>query len=251
MALESFFEALFLVIFALYQNLKLGLLLFTVAPIIGLLIRNMGKTIKKASEIIHNEMQHVGSMLQEIFSGIREIKIFNTEKFEKSRFQKRLSECFRAVMINIHSESLLIGITESITMIGASFSFYIAISQVLNKTITVGQLTSFIAAIILAYQPLKKLISLYSELQYGSSAAKKIFELLDLKIAKIDTKTISIASPINSIEFKDVYFGYQPEKNILENIQLSIKQGESLGIIGPSGRGKVLCVTFLWVLLIQ
>jgi ATP-binding cassette, subfamily B, bacterial MsbA len=236
--LRSVFEALFLCCFAFFQNFKLALLFFLMSPVIALLSKYMGLKIKKASLNIQKEIGHLSSQLKETFLGIKHIKAFNGQDFEKIKLKKQLARCFHSIMKSTRAEALLPSLIEVIAMISGAFAFYYAIHQVLTKEITPGQLTSFIASILLAYQPLKRLVSSYGEIQYGIAAAEKIFNLMDTPCENIDHGTIIIKNFQNSIVFKDVHFEYQKDKPILKNVNFTIKKGEVVGIIGPSGAGK-------------
>ena len=116
-------------------------------------------------------MSKVSSLLQEALSGVREIKAFNAEKIEIARFDTKLHRYFSTIMRCVHFESLGPALIELVAMAGISAVLYVAALQVLSGTMTPGQLTSFFAAVFLAYQPLKKLILVYTYLQYGLGAA--------------------------------------------------------------------------------
>jgi ATP-binding cassette, subfamily B, bacterial MsbA len=240
--IRSFFESFFLVGFAFMQNWSLALLLLIVGPVMGVTIRRMGRAIKAASLSIQSNVGSISAMLQEICVGIREIKAFNTEKIEQKRFKKRLQKCFSSIMVNVHIDSLLPALIEVIAMIGGGVVFYIATQQVLSESITPGQLTSFIAAVILAYQPMKKMVSAYSEVQYGLAAADKIFAIMDKIYPAVQKQKLVFQNFCDCILFSNVSFSYENEKIVLKNICLSIKKGENIGIVGPSGSGKsTLC----------
>jgi subfamily B ATP-binding cassette protein MsbA len=239
---RSFFESLFLFSFAIYQNTKLGILMLVIGPVIGYIIKHLGRARKNASIAIQSQLGLISGMLQETFVGIREIKAFNAEKTEQSRFQSLLNKCFNSIMVNVHVEAILPALVEAIAVAGCGFIFYVAAHQVLDGTITAGQLTSFVAAVILAYQPLKKMVNVYSEIQYGLAAADRIFTVLDNVYPATQNRTLEIKNFHDSIVFKDVAFAYSETVGVLENLNVTIQKGESIGIIGPSGCGKsTLC----------
>lgn len=145
-------------------------------------------------------------------------------------------------MVNVHIEAILPALVEAIAVAGCGVIFYVAAHQVLDGTITAGQLTSFVAAVILAYQPLKKMVNVYSEIQYGLAAADRIFNVLDNVYPATQNRTVDLKDFSQNITFTEVSFAYNENVPVLEHINLSIKKGESIGIIGPSGCGKsTLC----------
>lgn len=241
---RSFFEAIFLLGVAFSQNWKLALLMLLVGPIIGISIKKMGSAVKKASLDIQKNIGNISNLLQEVFVGIREVKAFNGEKIEANRFYDKLKHVFTSIMQNVHIESFGPAFIETVAMFGSGFVIYIAAHQIISGEITAGQLTAFFASVLLSYQPLKRLINVYAEVQYGLAAADRIFDLMEkVYPAMTKEKTASLNNQnINTIEFINTNFSYNPETTVLENINLKINSGESIGIIGQSGAGKsTLC----------
>ncbi len=236
--IRSFFEAMFLVGFAIYQNAKLGILLIIIGPIIGYTIKNLGRARKQASLAIQSQLGFISSMLQETFTGVREIKAFNAEREEQNRFKDLLARCFHAIMFNVHVECILPALVEAIAVMGCGVIFYVAAHQVLAGSITAGQLTAFVAAVILAYQPLKKIISVYSEIQYGLAAAERIFAVLDQVYPATQNRFNELKTFSNQIVFEHVSFNYSENIPVFSSLSLTIKRGEAIGIVGSSGCGK-------------
>ena len=239
---RSIFEGTFLLGFALYQNWKLSAVMLIVGPIIITSSRRLGKARKEASFGIQHEMGKVSNMLTESFTGIREIKAFNSENTECSRFSDLLSRCFRSIMRNVRVEAAAPALIEAIAVIGGGFVFYFAAKQVISGEITAGTLTEFFAAILLAYQPLKKLVALYSEVQYGLAAADRIFATMDLVYPATQNRDIELTTFKDQLCCKDVSFAYNNNAIVFQNVNVTIKKGECVGIVGPSGAGKsTLC----------
>ncbi len=235
---RSLFEALFLISFAFLQNWQLALMMLVVGPFIAITIKRMGARVKIASRGIQEEMGKISSMLQEIFVGIREIKAFGGEPVETGRFKRQLKNCFSSIMTNVRIESLMPACIEVMATSAGSFVFYVAAKQVLAGTITPGQLTSFIAAILLTYQPIKKLVGVYSEVQYGLAAAERVFAIMDMVHPALEDRTQELTSFKQGISFNNVTFAYNSEKTVFDKVDLTIKRGECVGIVGPSGAGK-------------
>lgn len=239
--IRSFFEASFLICFAFFQDWKLALLLMIIGPIIGLVIKKMGTARKLASRTIQKQMGSISSMLQEAIIGIREIKAFNAEQAETERFAHHLDRCFASIMHNVHVESLAPALIEVIAVSGGGIVFYVAVQQVLSGSLTAGQLTAIVAAILLSYQPLKKIVSVYSDVHYSLAAADRVFAVMDKVYPSTENRPYTLTSCARSITFENVSFSYD-QTPILKNASFTIKQGESIGIVGPSGSGKsTLC----------
>jgi subfamily B ATP-binding cassette protein MsbA len=145
-------------------------------------------------------------------------------------------------MRNVRVEAAAPALIEAIAITGGGFVFYFAAKQVISGAITAGTLTSFFAAILLAYQPLKKLVALYSEVQYGLAAADRIFSTMDLIYPATKNREIELVSLKNQLQCKDLSFEYNKDAVVFSNINLTIQKGECIGIVGPSGAGKsTLC----------
>lgn len=239
--IRGFFEAICLICFAFFQNWQLALLMMVVSPVLGYVFKKMGSARKLASTSIQKQMGSISSMLQESIIGVREIKAFNAEEAELSRFKIHLDRCFSSIMHNIHVESLAPALVEIIAVLGGGLVFYVAIKQVLVGIMTAGQLTAFIAAVILAYQPLKKIIAAYSDVQYSLAAADRIFVIMDKTFEQQHERTEELSTFSRAINLNAVSFNYD-NIPVLTDASLSIKKGECIGIIGQSGSGKsTLC----------
>jgi subfamily B ATP-binding cassette protein MsbA len=239
---RSFFECLFLLGYAFMQSWRLTLILLVVGPFMILVIRSLGKSIKKASRGIAHENSVISGMLQEIFVGIREIKAFNGEQCETKRFFDQQDKCFNSIMRHVHEESLLPSLIECITMLGGGVAFYFATYQVLNGVMSAGQLAAFITAVLLSYQPIKRLVNVFSDVQYGLGAAEKLFSLMDTVYPASHNRTLRLENFKNALVFQKVSFAYDERKPIFTDSSLTIKKGECIGIVGPSGAGKsTLC----------
>jgi subfamily B ATP-binding cassette protein MsbA len=240
--IRSIFEGSFLIGFALYQNWQLSLIVLTVGPIIISSSRRLGKARKKASYGIQAEMGKISNMLSESFTGVREIKAFNAENTEISRFKNLLLQCFRSIMRNVRVEAAAPALIEAIAVLGGGVVFYVAAHQVISGQITAGTLTAFFAAMLLAYQPLKKLVALYSEVQYGLAAAERVFTTMDRVYPATKNRDLEITRFEDRICWENVSFEYNKNVPVFTDLNLTIKKGECIGIVGPSGAGKsTLC----------
>lgn len=239
---RSFFEALGSITVAFLQNWKLAFLMLLLGPCIAYSINRMGKYMRSTARQTQNRLGNLSAVLQEIFIGVREIKSFNAEELEINRFNSYLNSYFGTIMKNVRIVSLTPAFIEILTMSGISCIFYVAAHQVLHNTITPGQLASFFAALLFAYQPMKRLINVYADLQSGIAAAGRVFEVMDLEKNCPEKYNNHLSSFTHEIRFSNVSFRYTLHAPVLNNLSFSIKKGERLGIIGPSGTGKsTLC----------
>ena len=242
LGIRSFFEAIALLIVAFMQNWKLTMLMLLIGPVIAVTIKRMGTFMRSTTRFTQAELGKVSSILQEMFIGIREIKSCNTEAEEVNRFTSYLNNYFSSIIKNVHIVALAPAAIEILAMGSIGIVFYAAVLQVINGTITPGQLGSFFAAILLAYQPIKRLINVYAEVQSGIAASGRIFDVMDSEYPDPTLRTDNYNRFSHAITFSNVAFRYDDHNTVLDNISFSIHKGESVGIMGPSGSGKsTLC----------
>lgn len=233
---RSLFEALFLITFAFWQQPHLAFMLLLLAPILGFIVIRLGQARKKASIAIQEKTAAIAHLLQESFMGIKDIKTFNGEPREINRLLHFLENNFCSLMHNAHLESICPALVEGVAMSAAAITMYWAIQQVLAGLITPGQLVSFIGALILAYQPIKKISAVYSDILYSVGAAERIFSLMATPCTESSPK-ITLKNFCYSIEAKNLSFSYE-QQPVLHQVSFSIKKGSRVGIIGASGSGK-------------
>lgn len=242
LGIRSCFEALFLLAIALKQSLLLAGVMAIVGPIIGYAIRQLGKKMRKTA---HDSQERIGTLsthLQETLRGMRQIKASNGELSEVARFDRHLQGHFKAIMGNVRVVSLAPALIEATAMSGMGVVLYIALGQVLSGALTGGQLASFFAATILAYQPLKRLINVYADLQSGIAAAQRIFAVMESSPSQEAARPKHLAHFCTSIQALHLSFGYRSESWVLNDISGTLSKGERIGIIGSSGSGKsTLC----------
>lgn len=139
----------------------------------------------------------------------------------------------------VHYEAMAPPLIELIAISGCSLVLVAASHQVINNAISPGQLTSLFAAMLLAYQPIKRAIGVYSDINYGLGAAKRIFALQDDGDQSLSNKKLpALPAPRRAIVFEEVSFSYQKVQPILHTTTLSVDVGQRIGIVGPSGIGK-------------
>ena len=223
-----------------YQNWKLSLFAIFMIPLATIVARSLGKRMGKVTT---QQMQKAGiftTYLIEIFKNHKLMKIFQKEEYEKQRGEKYLDELketsrkINVVMVRASP------IMEAMTGIMIAGLIYISAKLVINNELEVSNFFSFLAAMMLAYQPVRSLATLNISIQQGISGAKRIIPILDdvneIK-ENINDKEIRISQA--DIEFTNVSFKYDIEENkILESVNLKIPGKKMTALVGHSGAGK-------------
>ena len=228
-----------------YQSWSLTLFAFFAFPLAIWPIRKIGKSIRKITYEIQNEIAKFSNVLSESIKGIRQVKAYNREKFEKKRAFNNIEYIKRNFIRSAFISNRLSPLMEFIGSLAVAVSIYAGGVFVLNETMTTGQFMSFLVSLLLAYQPVKALGNLNISVQEGLAGAERIFLLLDTSKDKsekhLESKNINLNG---NIEFNNINFSFE-EKNILESINLTIESGKKTAFVGLSGSGKSTLINLL------
>tara|TARA_Y100000389_G_C17438770_1_gene507239 strand:- start:91 stop:1830 length:1740 start_codon:yes stop_codon:yes gene_type:complete len=223
-----------------YQNWKLSLVAIIMIPLASVAARMLGKRIGKVST---QQMQRVGNLtsyLIEIFKNHKIIKIFQKESYERKRANDLihiLKEASRKINIVFVRAS---PIMETLTGIMIAFIIFVSAKLVMKNELEVGNFFSFLAAMMLAYQPVRSLATLNIAVQQGLSGARRVLPIID-DINQIKDKIDANDLKVNNgqIRFTDVEFSYSiNERKILNKINLNIPGEKMTALVGHSGAGK-------------
>ncbi len=221
-----------------YQSWTLTLFAFFAFPLAIWPIRKIGKSIRKITYTIQNEIAVFSNVLAESIKGIRQVKAYSRENYEKQRAFETISFIQKYFTKSAFISNRLSPLMEFIGSLAVALSIYAGGVFVLNESMTTGQFMSFLVSLLLAYQPVKALGNLNISVQEGLAGAERIFKLLDTSEKNMENispkKTIDLDG---DIVFKDVSFAYN-ENTVLDKISLRIPKGKKVALVGLSGSGK-------------
>ncbi len=221
-----------------YQSWTLTIFAFFAFPLAIWPIRKIGKSIRKITYTIQNEIAVFSNVLAESIKGIRQVKAYTKEDYEKNRAFENINYIKKYFIKSAFISNRLSPLMEFIGSLAIALSIYVGGVLVLNETMTTGQFMSFLVSLLLAYQPVKALGNLNISIQEGLAGAERIFKLLDTpeeKMEKITNK--SNVKLEGDIILKDISIAYKEQK-ILEKINITIPKGKKVAIVGLSGSGK-------------
>lgn len=230
-----------------YQDPTLAIFAFTSFPFLGLLVINVGKKIKKYSRKGQEKMADLTSLLHEAFSGIYVIKAFATEKTEKLKFANKNAEIFRYANKSIAASAISSPIMEVIGTIGFSLVIYFGGLKVINGISTPGTFFSFITAVILMYEPFKKINKNNHTIQSAIAAAERIFTMININSEiPINDARVYCDARGKVVTFNGVSFKYEENgPYILKNINFIAHPDETIALVGSSGAGKSTLVNLV------
>ena len=230
----------------IYQNAELAFWTFVVLPLVLFPFVYFGRRIRNLSRRGQEITADISALLQEMLSGIRVVKAFGTEQQERVRFDMENKRLFR-----LNLKSILVGdasasIVELIGAIGIGLIIWIGGMQVIEGKTTPGTFFSFVAALGLMYAPIKKLNSLNMEIQSALAGAERVFSILDDSALTVEKGGIRpLERPFRELRFEHVRFAYDDGTVALDDVSFSVKAGERIAIVGPSGAGKTTFVNLI------
>lgn len=221
-----------------YRDWKLATISFIVLPFSIYPIVSFGKKLRKVSLNTQKSAARLTNFLHETITGQRIVKAFSMETYENKRFKGENEEMFRIIMKRTKLRALSHPIMEVIGGIAIAVVIWYGGSEVMAGRSTPGNFFSFAAALLLLYEPIKRLNKENHNIQQGLAAGQRVFEIIDRK-PEIEDKpdAVELEKIEGVIEFKNAYFKYD-EKMVLKNINLRIEKNEVIALVGASGVGK-------------
>ncbi len=237
---------------------QLLLLTLLVTPVGLLLVRWLGRSVKRASKDDMAAMADLYARLAESFRGIMVVKAFTGEKSEQQRFRQASHTLYRRSQRLIRFRALVKPLTETLGVAGVSFGLLAGVYLVLNqethlfglpmcdRPLTAAQLIMFYAMLIGASDPARKLAGFTISLQHSSAAADRVYKYLDRQPTVSDpVDPVSLPPVMGTIEFENVSFRYGKDAWTLKEIGLRIERGECIAIVGANGSGKTTLINLL------
>jgi subfamily B ATP-binding cassette protein MsbA len=243
-SLITLFRQFFLLIvyffITLWVSWKLTLVTIAVLPPSMALILILGKSLRRKSHRSQEKMADFASFLSETIAGVRVVKAFTMEEFEKKRFMKSVN-AHRSYEISLRRMKALSGpLTEFLGAVAAGVILWYGGNAVINGTgMSPGRFMVFLAAALSMMDPAKGISKTYASIQAGLAAGERVFRIIDTVPAIVEYRSAIVPERLSrSIRFENVSFGYDPANPVLKNISFEIKAGEIIALVGPSGGGK-------------
>jgi subfamily B ATP-binding cassette protein MsbA len=239
-------ELLLLVFLAglmIYQNWRLAFLSVVIIPVIAYAARRLGMKMRKATKKSMEETGELSRTLSETLDGRRIIKAYGLEASATARAEHGIARRLKFLMKGVRARAMSVPLADFLGGISLVAVVFAAGYEGLNGRLELNAFGSFLAAMIMAQQPVRQLSQLWSITTEGVGAAARVFSLIDMKPAIMDApgaKPLRIAPPPigGNVRFKDVVFAYHENAPALNNVSLDIPAGKKVALVGPSGSGK-------------
>jgi subfamily B ATP-binding cassette protein MsbA len=243
--LKDSFTLICLVFVIFYRDWQLAIIAMFVFPLAIYPIAKFGEKMRAIATRTQVTIGSLTTLLQETISGTRIVKAFSMEDYENKRFANENEHLFKLAMKSVSINAVSSPFMEFLGGIGIATIVFYGGYQVINGVSTPGTFFSFLTALIMLYEPVKRLTNVNNTIQQGIAGAQRVFSIIDL-VPEIMNHADAVALPKISrgIEIQHVSFRYE-ETPILRNIHLSIKAGEVVAFVGMSGGGKTTLVNLI------
>jgi len=244
-ALRDCFTIIGLTCVIFFRDWQLAAIAFFVLPFALIPFVKYGRKVRTVSTGSQETMADLSSFLHETFAGRKVVKAFGMEDYEKKRFYKMTKYLFDLQQKAVVAKHMSSAIMEFLAGLGIAFIISYGGYRVIYGSSTPGTFFSFLAAVLMLYDPARKLSEFNNAIQEGMSAANRIYDIIETESDIVECENpINIDNQPHKIIFKDVFFQYD-KANVLNNINLEVKEGEILGIVGMSGGGKSSLVNLI------
>jgi len=234
------------IIIIIYMNWKLTFMILILAPLLALFARVFGRKLKNLSTEIQDKLAISTTILEENISCYQIVKSFVRDQLESIRFSKAIEESFvsarkRVIISAFFGPSIgFIAFSTSLALL------WYGGREVITGEISPGELIAFILYATIIAGPMGSFARMYTRLQEGLGASKRLFELLDTHSEVLNLPNAQIMPPISGrVEFDKTCFHYRKDREILKNISFKIDPGQTIALVGPSGAGKTTLIRLL------
>jgi subfamily B ATP-binding cassette protein MsbA len=230
-----------------YRDWVLALAAFTIFPLAAFYVARLGKKLRLISNRTQDAISKMTSGLAQTFQAIRQVRAFGREKFEEKRAHKTLVDVRQLNIKNTRTSNLSTPVND--ILVGIILFGVISYGgfQVVKGASSAGDIMSFIAAFLMAYEPMKKLAKLNNNVNIGLGAADRVMAVMDTPIGIEKQKRLPALKIKKSmdVQFQNVSFAYDDGETVLNDIHLTAKAGKVTALVGPSGGGKTTILNLI------
>ena len=232
--------------FLLIMNWRLCVLILILLPLLAIVARIFGKRLKALSMKIQDQTAHVTTLIEEVVSGIREVKSFVQGQREEAKFRLGVEGLLATTMQRTAVLAVFIPVITFFTFVMAIGVLWYGGKQVIEGQLSPGELFAFVLFAGILIGPFGSAARIFSQVKEVQGAMTRVFELLDTPLDIQDSPTAQpLVSIRGDVQFEEVQFAYEERPPVLEGVSFSIKAGECVALVGPTGAGKTTIINLL------
>ena len=248
--LQQFFTFLFTAVLVVILGGKLAWVLVIFIPIIIFSAVRIGRRVRSTTRTGQDQLADVQNILHETITGNRIVKAFGMESWEVARFRKAAQRLFRANLRSVAAAAISSPLMDIFGAIAIALLLLLGRAQIAHNELTLGAFIAFVAAVLSMYNPVRKFAVFNNSFQQALGASSQLFTFMDAEDVVIEKPRAKALPPFSqSVRFEGVCFSYQSDgedsREILRGIDLEVKRGEILAVVGSSGAGKSTLVHLL------
>ena len=228
------------------RDYQLALIAIVILPVAFFPVMELGRRVRRMSIGCQEAMAEMNAFLHETFAGGKIVKAFGMEGFEKKRFREKTGRLFVIEMKSVMTKTLTAPVMELIGGAGVAFIIWYGGYRVINGVSTAGTFFFFFFAVLMLYEPVKKISKLNGRIQEGLAAVDRVFDIIETPSDIQDPpQPVLLGKGPHTVDFDRVYFRYNTSGNVLKDITLHAGPGEVIGLVGMSGGGKTSLVNLI------
>jgi len=247
MIISDLLKMVVVLAFMFYMNWKLTWIVIIAMPILVYFTRIFQKKMQVAFEEVRTQIANMNTFVQERVTGMKIVQLFNREAIEAEKFSEINAKHNKAWIKTILYNSIFFPIADIISSLTLGFVVLYGGIKILNgdNFTTFGDLFSYTMFIGMLFNPLRQIADKFNEMQMGMIAANRVFDILDTDDQIQDNGNIEAPLFAGNIQFENVHFGYIEEEEVIKGINLDVKAGQTIAIVGATGAGKSTIINLL------
>ena len=240
------FNILAAMIFMVIINWQLALIIFTIVPVIIISALEFRKRILSEYRLVRKINSRITGAFNESVTGVRVTKALGREQENLNEFRELSSDMYRAGYRAAWLSALFLPVVQIISAFAVGAVVWFGGLEALNGNMTIGGISAFVTYIVFMLWPIQEMARVYAEMQNALASGERVFSLMD-SVPEVSDRPEAIdpGSIIGDIEFDQVEFHYDPDSPVLRDFTLSVKRGETIALVGPTGGGKSTIVNLL------
>ncbi len=246
--LQQLFTLLFMIGVVISEGGKMAWVLLLFVPVIVSSARRIGGSVRRRTRRGQDKLAEIQNIVHETITGNSIVKAFGMELWEMKRFRRAAQRLLTANMKSVAVQSISSPLMDALGAVAIAMLLFLGRQQILHG-MTTGTFITFLASVIMLYDPVRKMPVYYNSFQQALGASEEIFKFMDAQDEVRQRKNaVALKSFEGNIEFRDVHFSYESEgesKEVLHGVSLTVARGEVVALVGPSGAGKSTMMNLL------